>query len=123
MASMSSSRWLPASRAVDVTRALVSVPPAPKRGEVIEVSALIAHPMETGHRVGADGRRVPRDIIRRFTCRYNGDVVFAAELYAAVAANPYFAFDVVVAESGTLVFTWEGDNGFAQTETVGLVAG
>jgi sulfur-oxidizing protein SoxZ len=83
---------------------------------VIELRVLIAHPMETGYRPGADGRAVPRDLIRRFTCRYNGEAVFSAELHPAIAANPYLAFHVVAAESGTIEFEWQGDNGFAQTE-------
>ena len=50
-------------------------------------------------------------------CRYDGELVFSADLYPAIAANPYIAFRTRATESGTLVFTWEGDNGFAQTET------
>ena len=99
-----------------MARALLTVPKTARRGEVIEVRALIAHPMETGYRPGADGQTLPRDLIRRFTCRYDGEVVFAAELYAAVAANPYLAFTTVATASGTFEFVWEGDNGFAQTE-------
>jgi hypothetical protein len=30
----------------------------------------------------ADGKIVPRDIIRRFSCRYNGELVFSAELFS-----------------------------------------
>ncbi|QJW85830.1 thiosulfate oxidation carrier complex protein SoxZ [Ramlibacter terrae] len=82
----------------------------------MEVRALIAHPMETGYRPGADGRVLPRDIIRRFACRYNGEVVFAAELHPAIAANPYLAFHTVATESGTLEFEWTGDRGFSQVE-------
>ena len=103
-----------------MARALVTVPSEAKRGDVVEVRTLIGHAMETGFRVGADGKRVPRDLIRRFTCRYNGEVVFAAELYPATSANPYIVFHTVATESGTLAFTWEGDNGFAQTETAAI---
>jgi len=101
-----------------MARALIKVPPSARRGEVIEIRALIAHPMETGYRLDATGRPLPRDILRRFSCRYNGELVVGAELHPAVAANPYFAFSAIATESGTLTFTWEGDNGFAQTETV-----
>lgn len=101
-----------------MARTLIHVPASVLRGEVIEIRTLIAHPMETGFRVGADGQRVPRDLLRRLACRYNGELVFSAELHAAVAANPYVAFHLVVGDSGTLIFTWEGDQGFAQTETV-----
>ena len=103
-----------------MARTLVTVPKTARRGEVIELRVLIAHPMETGYRPGADGQVLARDLIRRFTCRYDGELVFAADLYAAVAANPYLAFTTVATRSGTLSFTWEGDKGFAQTESVAL---
>jgi sulfur-oxidizing protein SoxZ len=99
-----------------VARTLINVPSTAKRGELIEIRTLIAHPMETGFRPGADGKMLPRDIIRRFSCRYDNELVFSADLYSAVAANPYIAFHTVATASGTLVFTWEGDNGFVQTE-------
>ena len=59
----------------------------------------------------------PRDIIRRFTCTYDGAVVFAAELSPAIAANPFLSFTTVATRSGPVTMRWEGDNGFAQTET------
>jgi len=103
-----------------MARAIVNVPGTARPGEIIEIRTLIAHPMETGYRAEADGRRVPRNLIRRLTCTYNGTEVFAAEFFAAVAANPYCVFHTVATESGTLRFTWEGDDGFVQTETVWL---
>lgn len=107
-----------------MARALVHMPATAKRGEVIEIRALIGHPMETGYRPGADGKVMARDIIRRFSCRYNGEQVFGAELHPAISANPYIAFYTVATDSGTLEFRWEGDNGFAQTETMPItVAG
>ncbi len=101
-----------------MARALINMPSAARRGDVIEIRALIGHAMETGYRVGADGQVVKRDILRRFVCRYNGEQVFAAELHPAISANPYIAFYTVATGSGKLTFTWEGDNGFAQTETM-----
>jgi sulfur-oxidizing protein SoxZ len=106
-----------------VARTLITIPRTPKEGEVIEIRVLIQHPMETGFRVAADGQLLPRDIIKRFTCRFDdgsGEVtIFAAELFPAIAANPYLAFDMVAA-NGTFAFAWEGDNGFAHAETAVL---
>jgi sulfur-oxidizing protein SoxZ len=99
-----------------VARTLIHMPNSAKRGEVVEIRALISHVMETGYRPGADGRPVPRDIIRTFTCRYNGEVVFGVELHAAISANPYIAFHTIATESGELEFRWEGDRNFSQTE-------
>ena len=103
-----------------MARTLITAPSTAKRGEVIELRTLIAHPMETGFRPGADGLLLPRNLITRFSCRYNGELVFSADLHAAMAANPYVAFFTTATESGTLSFSWEGDHGFAQTETVSL---
>lgn len=99
-----------------MARALIHMPETARRGDVIEIRALIAHVMESGYRPGADGRVVPRDIIRKFGCRYNGESVFSAQLHPAISANPYIAFHTTATESGTLEFSWEGDKGFAQTE-------
>jgi sulfur-oxidizing protein SoxZ len=100
-----------------MARTLIHAPTTARKGEVVEIRTLIAHAMETGYRAGADGRTLPRDIIRRFACRYNGELVFSTDLYPAISANLYLAFSIVADASGSLTFTWEGDNGFAQTES------
>ena len=100
--------------------ALVNVPARAKRGEVIEIKALISHVMETGYRRTQLGAPIPRDIIRRFVCTYNGTEVFSAELHPAIAANPFFAFSTVATESGTIAFHWTGDNGFSATESAAI---
>jgi len=103
-----------------MARVVVSVPPAAKRGDVIEIKTLAAHPMESGFRRTPTGELVPRDIITRFSCRYNGEEIFSAELFPAVAANPLIAFTVVATESGTLEFTWSGDNGYSASASAKL---
>jgi sulfur-oxidizing protein SoxZ len=35
-----------------------------------------------------------------------------------MSANPFITFTTVATESGDIVFSWIGDNGFAQTEKV-----
>ena len=97
--------------------ALINVPARARRGEVIEIKTLISHTMETGYRRTQLGAPIPRDIIRRFVCTYNGTEVFSAELHPAIAANPFIAFSTVATESGTLTFHWTGDNGFSVTES------
>ena len=103
-----------------MARALINVPAKARRGEVIELKTLISHPMESGYRVGTNGALIPRDIITRFTCTYNGEEIFRAELSPAIAANPFIAFFTTATESGTLAFHWSGDNGFSATETAAI---
>jgi sulfur-oxidizing protein SoxZ len=104
-----------------MTRALVNLPESAPRGTVIEVRAMLQHPMETGHRRDAGGSLVPRDIVTRFECRLDGALVFAADLYPAVAANPFIAFPLRAEQGGTLVLTWTGDGGFRHEEQRTLV--
>jgi sulfur-oxidizing protein SoxZ len=101
-------------------RVAVSVPAQARRGEIIEIKTLAGHPMETGFRRTQLGELIPRDIITRFTCTYNGVEVFRADLHPAVAANPLLAFTTVAVESGTLEFRWTGDNGFSAAHSAAI---
>jgi len=96
-------------------RVLVNVPPKARRGEVVQIKTLISHVMEPGFRASHDGRLLPRDIITLMTCAYNGEEVFRADFSPAIAANPFVTFYTTATESGTLDFSWTGDNGFSAT--------
>jgi len=102
-------------------RALINLPKTAKRGSVIEIKTLISHVMETGYRHSTEGQAIPRDIITSFTCKYEGEEIFSTTLYPAIAANPFVTFHTVADKSGTLTFTWEGDNGFSVTEEAKIV--
>ena len=95
--------------------ALINVPAKAKRGDVIEIKTLMSHIMETGYRHTASGEVMPRDIITSFTCRYNGNEIFRADLFPAIAANPFITFFTTATESGKFEFEWIGDNGFSET--------
>ena len=101
-----------------MARALVNIPAKAKRGEVITIRTLISHHMETGFRYSTTGAQIPRDIITTFVATYNGEEIFRAELFPAIAANPFITFTTIATESGTIALSWSGDNGFAATEQV-----
>ena len=98
----------------------ISAPATANQGEVIELKAMIRHPMETGYRRNQYGEQIPRDILTRFECRYNGETVFAADFFPSVAANPFLTFHTVATESGTLEFRWTDQAGNVSTETSDL---
>jgi sulfur-oxidizing protein SoxZ len=103
-----------------MARALLNLPASARAGEVIDIRATVQHAMETGYRVGSDGQPLPRDLVRRVEARFEGELVFAADLHPAVAANPMLAFSLRASSSGTLTVTWEGDRGFAHSESARL---
>lgn len=96
---------------------LLNIPQSIKRGDIIEIKTLISHPMETGFRTKPDGQFIPRDIIHRFVCSFEGTEIFAVDLFPAISANPFIAFPFRAERSGTLTFRWLDDRGGAHIET------
>ncbi|WP_186396473.1 thiosulfate oxidation carrier complex protein SoxZ [Stappia sp. TSB10GB4] len=89
----------------------VKVPKSASAGEVVTIKALISHQMESGQRKDKDGKLIPRSIINRFTCDFNGVNVVDIAIDPAVSTNPYFEFDVRVDAAGDIKFTWYDDDG------------
>jgi sulfur-oxidizing protein SoxZ len=103
-----------------MAKAMIRMPTQARKGEIIEIKTLISHPMETGYRRDAMGQPIPRHIVNRFACRYNGEVVFQADLFPAIAANPFLSFFTVATDSGEVILQWTDDQGRTESETVRL---
>ena len=82
-----------------------------KKGDLVEVKALVAHVMENGQRRDAEGKVIPRKILNKFVCTVAGKQVFAADFEAAISANPYIQFKFKAEQSGPVVLTWTDDDG------------
>jgi len=99
-----------------MARPLINVPAKVKRGQVFEIKTLISHIMETGFRFTTTGDKIPRDIVTTFSCSYNGEEIFRAELHPAIAANPFVTFFTTATENGVIVVSWTGDDGATRTQ-------
>lgn len=89
----------------------VKAPKKAKAGEIVTLKTLISHIMESGQRKDKEGNTVPRSIINRFTCDFNGQNVIDVQMEPAISTNPYFQFQAVVPEAGSFKFTWYDDDG------------
>ncbi|MCG6904772.1 MAG: thiosulfate oxidation carrier complex protein SoxZ [Rhodobacter sp.] len=98
-------------------KARVKVPKSATAGGTITIKTLISHKMESGQRKDGDGNVIPRSIINRFTCEFNGQLVIDVVLEPAISTNPYFEFEATVPEAGEFTFTWYDDDGDVYTET------
>ena len=56
-----------------------------KKGDLIEVKALVYHPMETGLRKDKNRNPIPRKLLNKFICTVAGKEVFSADFDAAIA--------------------------------------
>lgn len=98
----------------------VKLPKTAKAGETIVIKTLISHEMESGQRKDKDGKVIPREIINKFSCEFNGKPVFACDMEPAISANPYFEFSAKLTESGKFKFTWVDDNGSVYTDEAAI---
>jgi len=99
----------------------VKLPKTAAKNETIQIKTLISHKMESGQRVDSKtGKKIPRQIINKFVCTFNGEEVFSADWHGAISANPYMSFYTVARESGTFEFTWTDDDGSVYTKTAQL---
>ena len=89
----------------------VKVPTSAAAGDVVTIKTLISHKMESGQRKDGDGNLIPRSIINRFTCDFNGVNVIDVQLEGAISTNPYFEFQAKVDAAGDFKFTWYDDDG------------
>ncbi len=67
----------------------VKVPSSAAAGETIIIKTLICHQMESGQRKDKEGNTIPRSIINRFTCDFNGENVIDVKMEPSISTNPY----------------------------------
>ncbi|GKY90227.1 thiosulfate oxidation carrier complex protein SoxZ [Sinisalibacter aestuarii] len=95
----------------------VKVPSSAAAGEAFTIKTLISHDMESGQRKDGDGNPIPRKIINRFTCDFNGTSVIDMTLEGAISANPYIEFDAMIDADGEFTFNWYDDDGSVYSAT------
>jgi sulfur-oxidizing protein SoxZ len=89
----------------------VKVPKTAAAGDTVTIKTLISHKMESGQRKDKEGNKIPRSIINRFTCDFNGENVIDVTLEPAISTNPFLEFEAKVPEAGEFTFTWYDDDG------------
>jgi sulfur-oxidizing protein SoxZ len=99
----------------------IRLPETAAPGEIIEVRAIIQHPMENGFRLTTQGETIPVDIITDFVCTYDGTEVFRVQLEPGLSANPYFSFYLKATTTGPVDFWWKDQHGVETTAQKQLV--
>ena len=93
----------------------VKVPRSIARGDVVSIKTQITHIMENGHRRDGLGNLIPRSIVNRFVCEFEGEVVIDIKMEPSIATNPYFKFEAMLPDdapaNAEFSFTWFDDDG------------
>ncbi len=87
-------------------------------GDVLDVKALIRHPMETGQREDkSTGEKIPADYIETMSVKVNGEQVMQANLSAGVSKNPYLNIKIPGKKGDEIKMTWNSNTGESDEAT------
>lgn len=95
----------------------VKVPRYLTPGEDVLIRTKAWHPMETGWRKHHSGKTIERNRIHTFTCTFNGQEVFSADMYSGVSENPYITFHARIPGPGVFDFKWIADDKTIYTQS------
>jgi len=81
--------------------------------DVVEVKALIKHPMESGNRKDKKtGEAIPAHYITEVVCEHGGKPRLTASLSGGVSKNPYVSFTFKGGASGDPIkMSWKDNKG------------
>lgn len=100
----------------------VSAPASAAVGAPVPIRTIISHPMENGFRHNPQGLLIPIRIVEWFRCYDGDDLIFSVKLEPAIAANPYFNFNVVMKDPLQLHFEWIDTSTDVYTDDVAVAA-
>lgn len=90
--------------------------------DVVEVKALLIHPMETGTRKDPKTKAaIPAHFIKQVVATLNGTAVLTIQCAAGIAKNPFFGFRVKGAKPGDFIGISAVDNLGAKLEHNAIV--
>ncbi|MCD6258427.1 MAG: thiosulfate oxidation carrier complex protein SoxZ [Helicobacteraceae bacterium] len=81
-------------------------------GEVVQMSLMVMHPMETGLRKDKKtGEIIPADYINSVKFEYNGKVVTTMNVWESISTNPVFSTYLKIDGAGELKVTFTENTG------------
>ncbi|QOY51785.1 thiosulfate oxidation carrier complex protein SoxZ [Candidatus Sulfurimonas baltica] len=95
------------------SQALIKIKPKKyKDGEVVKVSFMVMHPMETGLRKDKKTKEViPALYINDVKFEYNGKVITTMKVWETLSVNPVFTTYMKINGSGELKVTYTDSSG------------
>ena len=84
---------------------------AKARKGVIDIRALMNHPMETGLRKNKSGGLYPEHFIKHIEVSKNGQLVIGSEINATLSKDPYIRFSVDGKKGDIIEVRWLDNKG------------
>jgi len=108
---------------LEVGAARVLIPTGIRRGDVIDVRALVEHPMATGLFRDPEGKPIPAYFINDVIVTYGDQEAAHFAWSSGVSRDPFVEFSLRADREAELKFVWRDNRGgvFAQTADIKFV--
>lgn len=95
------------------TKSLVKIKPKKYAdGEIVQMSLMVMHPMETGLRKDKNTKElIPAHYINNVKFEYNGAVVTTMNVWESLSTNPVFTTNLKINGAGDLKVTFTDNKG------------
>jgi len=83
-------------------------------GDVIQVDAILEHPMATGLAKDKDGKLIPAHHITDIKVEFDGKTIMTMDMTGSVSTNPFISFSLKVTKNAPLKITAKDNKGEVQ---------
>ena len=101
-----------------IGEARIRVPSRIQKGDIISVSAIVQHPMDTGFFRSADGQPIPAYFIKDVIVVYAGSQVARFVWTSGISRDPVVTFPLIADREGPLMMRWVDNRGAVFEQTV-----
>jgi sulfur-oxidizing protein SoxZ len=105
---------------LDVGAARILVPTAIRRGDLIDVRALVEHPMATGLFRDPEGHPIPAHFINDVSVTYGDHEVAHFVWTSGLSRDPFVEFSLTADREAPLQITWKDNKGGAFQQSVDI---
>ncbi len=95
----------------EIGKARILVPDRITKGDVIRVTSIVQHPMDTGFFRDANANIIPPYFIQDVTVTYGETEVARFEWTSGISRDPMVAFNLRADREATLAMTWKDNKG------------
>jgi sulfur-oxidizing protein SoxZ len=104
----------------DTGDARIRLPDRIARGEVITITAIVAHPMDTGLFRTPEGKPIPAYFIKDVVVTYGGEEIARFEWTSGISRDPMITFTLRADREGPLAFRWTDNKGAVFEKSVNV---
>nr|CAA6828979.1 MAG: Sulfur oxidation protein SoxZ [uncultured Thiotrichaceae bacterium] len=79
---------------------------AKEKDGVLQIKALMNHPMETGQRKDKDGKKIPAHYISELVIQVNDKDAMSANWGASISKNPFLSVAIAGKKGDTVKLSW-----------------